>query len=128
MVELFGFHDIYPEDSHELVCIYSATKESSTMGAVGPACFAISRQPTPVSAIPVSEPTKSMYTSLKKARRTLIFSSSTARNIQDAVRCQFVPKFIKSRTEHSVSTITGRGTTPKSLWKYMLATKSRSFQ
>ena len=47
-----GTHFIGPEDSHVPVCFYSATKASSTMGAVGLACFATSRQPTPVSASP----------------------------------------------------------------------------
>ncbi len=61
------------EDSHEPACFYSATKPSSTMGAIGLACFATSRHHTLASAIPVSRPTKSMCTILMKARRTLIF-------------------------------------------------------
>ena len=109
-----GTHFLGPEDSHEPVCFYSATKASSTMGAVGLACFATSRQPTPVSASPALELTKLMCTSLMKARRTLIFSSFTVRNIQDAVRCQFVPEFIKRRPQPFESWITWLGKTPRS--------------
>ena len=116
------------DDSRVLLSFYSVTKSNSTMGAVTSAYFATSRQPTPASANPASKLTKLMCTNLTRTKRILIFSTSMVRNIQDAVRCQFVPKSSKRRPQHSESSITGHGTTPKSSWRYMLATKSRSFQ